>query len=231
MPICNVCGRDFRADECPVCGTVPGTGPTTRPQFLPPVGATAQVGPRPMLGDIQIEGTVIQTSGPTQMPRPRDPWRWSCGFLAFLIFFPVAVTIGLFFFTLSLALRIVGFGSGGLGSMGSLFFYHLISGGQRRPEPIPVYHHVLETEAGRSLVRQEGDFRDGSIIVGNRVRLTCRSRRGALHIESGYNETLQAPLTRPRSPWQVMFWILMILIGSGLAYVWLVAPDLSTLGG
>ena len=213
MPACPLCRNSFEGDRCPVCGYV-AARQTARPRpqavLLPARRDSLRVESQRV-----VEGTVIQTHGPAHVPAPADPWRWFGALLLFIALLPVIVAVGMVVFAIRLAFWVLGFRNGRMGGrslLDELLIHHLLQTILRRPEQVPVYHHVVETDAGHVLVRQQGEFRDGRVFVGNRVRLTCRPRRGALVIEDGVNETLQATLSPDRSPWKAISVALVVVV-------------------
>jgi len=159
-----------------------------------------------------LAGTVIQTDGPSQAEGKRDFWRLASTALLVIIFSPLLVGVWAFLTAWRLALGIMGIRlGGGRGLLGEIVTFHLLGNAFRRPEPISVYHHVIDTGAGLVSARQEGEFQDGRIIVGHRVRLHGRHRGGTLVIEGGCNETLGTRLSHRVSPWKPGLVFLLLL--------------------
>ena len=144
-----------------------------------------------------------------------------------LALLPFLLIIWVVVLALRLMLSFIGLGGrGGRGLLGEIMAFHLMGSMFQRPEPVPVYHYIIQSSRGQVAVRQEGELAEGRLFVGNRVRLRGRVRGGSLHLESGHNETLETRLTMPRSPWRwVLPWALLLIVlaclfllaGAGLA--------------
>lgn len=176
------------------------------------------------------EGIVLQMAGPHLTEGRRDRWRAASVLLLLGLLLPLALAVWIALFVLRLALSLVGLRSGGgQGLFSEIIAFHLFGSAARRPERIPVYDFVLETADGLLQARQEGEFTEGRIFVGNRVRLDGRLRAGVLIIGGGENLTLGTSLALPVSPWRSVFLLLVLLVlGAGAAALaW--APALGSL--
>jgi hypothetical protein len=214
MHTCQTCGHVFAGSVCPLCGT---TVALTVPAVL-------------VAGDI-VEGTVVQSHGPAHMEVRADPWKWGCALLALAAFFPIIFLLWAFVLAIRLSFWVLGFGSGGRRGrslLDELLFFHLFGTLFRRPEPVAVYHHVVEEPTGHTMARQEGEFIDGRVFVGNRVRFRGRRRGGTMIVRDGYNETLNARLTLRRTPWRAVF-IALLLIAIAECAVFLGSTAISNL--
>lgn len=170
-----------------------------------------------LLGSVPGEGVVLQMAGPHLIEGRRDGWRAASLMLLFVLLLPIALGVWAVLFALRLVLSIVGLRSGGgQGLFSEIIAFHLFGNAARRPDPIPVYDYVLQTGTGLQQARQEGEFAEGRIFVGNRVRLDGRLRSGVLMIDGGENLTLGTSLTRPVSPWRAVF-TLLALVACGAA--------------
>ena len=159
-----------------------------------------------------LEGTVIRIDGPGQAEGRRDWWRVCCTLLLVIALFPLFAGVWALLTAWRVALGIVGIRlGGGRGLLGDIVAFHLLGNAFRRPEPVSVYHHVIDTGAGLVSARQEGEFQDGRIVEGHRVRLRGRRRGGTLVIEEGSNETLGTRLSFPASPWRPALALLLLL--------------------
>lgn len=167
----------------------------------------------------QISGTVTRTEGPFFQDHQTDNWRSACTALLVIALGPLILIIFIFSFALKIALAILGFRNSGHGRslIDEIFTFHLISAIFRRPEKCPVYMHVLQTENEAIGVRQIGEFTDGRIFVGDRVRLIGRWKGGSFIMGSGgVNETLGMELNFPDSPWKKIFFVVLF----GAVVVW-----------
>lgn len=155
-----------------------------------------------------IVGTVVETRGPVHAEPPIDLWRWgtgACIVIAVLPLWLVLSTLRIIFSVLLLA----------LGQRRRRRSRHTLDGAVafhlgrllgRRPRPLHVYHHVVETERGRyDSVRQAGEFRDGRVFLGHRVRFSGRRRGGVLHVSDGWDYTVSCSLRPASSPWRRRF--------------------------
>jgi hypothetical protein len=170
---------------------------------------------------------VVQVQGPSQMQRPPNLWKGATLFLLFTALLPVflcllVIRIG-FWISFGLTSRHAGRRGD---SAFSYFMHHRIAETfAPRHEPIPVYHYVIETPAKERIsARQEGEFIDGRIEAGHQVTLRGKRRGGTLIISGGTNDTVKTTLTPPRDTWQVMFIIMLVLLGGLIA----IAATMST---
>jgi len=235
---CQVCGHRFDGLEaaCPLC-RVPAPGAEVSPldagaRDLEGVvrGADRPV-PRavaPLRGRLAgpgLQGTVLQTHGPTMVPGSRDGWRLGSTVLLATALLPLLLSVLALLTAARLALGIAGLRlGGGRGLLGEIMTFHLLGNAFQRPEPLPIYDHVVDTGSGLVSARQEGEFQDGRIFVGNRVRLHGNDRNGALVIEEGFNESLGTQLSFRPSPWRPAFFLLVLLIAGGLVALTTMAP-------
>lgn len=234
MPNCAVCRSSFHSGSCPVCSTE--AAHRVSPLALRAPSRTARrrmpaIDGHPMrplvrASDGLVEGAIIQTHGPTTMPARRDLWRSACVVFVILLLLPVGVAVCALAIAVQLALRILlGFGrTGGHRSfLDDIIFFRGLEGLTRRPDPVPVYRHVVETELGQRSVRQEGEFIDGHAFVGHRVRFEGVFRQGTLVVHRGYNETLGVPLNFRPNSWRAMFAALLALVAIEYAVLFLAA--------
>lgn len=217
MPVCVRCRHAYAGRTCPACG-----GAASGPPVLAARGGAAHLAaarmhaPAPVAhgahvvpgraGADEVAGVVLQTHGPTNMPAPTDIWRLGCILLGIVIAIPIVALLWLPVLAIRLAIGLVfGFGRGrGRSLLDEIVFFRGIELLTRRPDPVPVYRHVVDTDRGQRSVRQEGEFIDGHPFVGHRVQFEGRLRGGTLVVERGYNETLQTPLGLRPTPWRGM---------------------------
>lgn len=244
MPICATCRSAFAGRSCPACAAplVRSMVPTPRLRAGRPsalVAADAGVLARERRrasgwgGNGTVAGVVVQTHGPTNMPAPADPWRMGCIALGILLLFPIAAALWLVVLAIRLVVGLIfGFGrsGGGRSLLDEIIFFRGMEMLTRRPDPVPVYRHVVDTDDGQRSVRQEGEFVDGHPFVGHRVRFDGRFRGGTLVVERAYNETLQAPLTLRGTPWRALLAALLALVAIEYATLFLVFGDAIGMG-
>ncbi|MDP8223905.1 MAG: hypothetical protein P9L99_11135 [Candidatus Lernaella stagnicola] len=236
MPMCRICGHEVQAGRpCPICGSHSASGSDRgvdrgdtvheRPVKRRPT-PTAE-SPTP---DFSVEeededtgkwsnllvGDVVETKGPHNAS-PSFNW-WKLGTILLLIIFlgPVILTLALVLFSLKLALMILGISRGARGRswLDEILIFHVIGSAFRKPEPVPVYSHIVKRDnpPGLVLAKQMGEFVDGQICQSNHVRLRGRSRRGTFWIDSGsYNETLDVTLNLESNPWRTAFFVTVVL--------------------
>ncbi len=240
---CQVCGHPFSSppgDPCPLCLSDPsmaeGDASLTRVECLgrdaslEHGSAHARGAPPearrdlPLDADV-VEGKVLRTYGPSQAEGRRDWWRLGSTLLLAGALFPLFLGFWAVLLAWRLALGMVGLRmGGGRGLFGEIVAFHLVGNALRTPDPVPVYDHVVDTGAGLVQVRQEGEFQEGRIFVGNRVRLRGRRRGGAFVVVEGFNETLGTRLSFRESPWRAVFVLLFLLLAGGLAVLVALAP-------
>jgi hypothetical protein len=153
-------------------------------------------------------------------------WRLATLMLAAVTMCPIVMVALFFAMSIRLAFTLMGYGGGGGGGglLHLLLLRDLLPGGGER-EKIPVYSYVVQDGHRRVSVRQEGDFRDGTIEVGDEVRLFGRERGNTLLVASGENLTTSAQLTFPANLWKGAFVVIFCvaavgwfaLLSSGLA--------------
>jgi hypothetical protein len=240
---CSACGQLFSGsvgEPCPYCIHLPEAV-----RYPVPAARDVEAGPEPHRvperesrgrgdrlpanpgpgGRNQIEGTVLQTFGPSQAQGRRDAWRLGSTLLLLVALCPVVLGFWAIALAWRLVLRIAGLrGGGGRGLFSEIVAFHLVGNALRTPEPIPVYDHVVDTGTGLVQARQEGEFQEGRILAGSRVRLQGRLRGGTLVIEEGFNETLGTQLSFRPSPWRVVFALLFLLVVTELAFLAAYAP-------
>ena len=222
MPNCSVCGTWFAQGQCPLCWPAVWSARPAQTALTRGIPvSTALALPTPYLGDDVVEGTVIQSSGPTHMGSSANWWKLGSGLLGFIALSPL-VLVGI---ALRMVLSFVGLRrAGGRGLLDEIFIFHGLGRILQRPEPTPVYHHVVETNDQRHhLVQQRGEFVDSRVLVGHRVRLEGRRVRGTLLVTRGVNLTLGAMLSPPGNPWRAGFFGLLVLLSieAVLAASWL----------
>lgn len=240
---CQSCGHPISGmsgERCPICLSLPGPV-GANPSVMPALSVDAERSvnaPRCDVGIVRrgapigpaevnvIEGTVLQTYGPSQAEGRRDWWRLGATLLLIGALLPVFVGLWAVLFTWRLVLGMVGLRiGGGRGLFGEIVAFHLVGNALRTPDPVPVYDHIVDTGAGLVQVRQEGEFQDGRIFVGNQVRLHGRRRGGALVILEGFNHTLGTSLSFRASPWRPAFVLLFLLLAGGFAVLVALAPN------
>ena len=153
---------------------------------------------------------------PGQMKEPAG-WRIATLLLACTMLCPVAMFLAVLSVSLRLAFGILGTGEGGGGGGGLLHFLllkDLLPGGEHAK--IPVYNYVVQEGTQRISVRQEDDFVDGTIEVGDEVRLSGHLRGNTLVVRSGLNLTNGSHLTKRRNLWKGAFVTLLGLLLLGL---------------
>ena len=196
-------GRRLSVERAPAVAASPGAA-----LRRPVRAASAAAAP-------EIAGTVLQIHGPSTMEGRRDWWRLGATLLLALSLMPFFLGLWIFLTSVRIALAIAGlrFG-GGRGLFGEILTFHILGNALRRPEALPVYDYVVDTGAELVAARQEGEFQEGRIFVGNRVQLRGRRRNGALVIEEGSNESLSTSLTFRPSPWRPAFVLLLGLVAA-----------------
>lgn len=234
---CSLCGIPARAEAlvCGLCGTML-TGRSDEWAIVPmPAGEAAPADTEEVLLPVPVEqrgvvapqrwgsgvvaGTIVRTEEPRSMEGRRDRWALGCVLLMILAMLPFAVVawfLATAFHVLMWIFGAIGLGVGaGGGLVAGLVLHYALERVLLRPEPVPVFHHVVEREdGGQELVRQEGDFEDGRVFVGNRVRFRGHRRNGTFVVDGGVNETLGAMLTRRRSGWRPAFLLLAMVVGT-----------------
>jgi hypothetical protein len=226
MPTCSSCQTQFTQGSCPLCWPVEWRSRPGQTALVPPSTRQVVVSSAPHTGDEVVEGTVIQSSGPSHASPTMNGWKLASGLVGFIALSPLVVA-GV---ALRLVLSIVGLHrSGGRSLLDELFMFHGMGRFMQRPEPVAVYHHVVETNDRRQhLVQQRGEFTDGRVLVGHRVRFEGRRVRGTLLLARGVNVTLGASLSQPGNPWRAAFFVLLVLVA---VEVFLAAPWLGGLKG
>lgn len=231
MPTCSLCRNVYTGARCPVCGQQAGSdGPQRVPsgRVPSPPAVPAEAAPMPIVAAAPVgraqgdlEGIVIRTHGPQQMKAPISPAKVCFGLLLCLALAPILFFLWLFKLSFRIAFGILGFGGRGSGRSLSdeIFMFHIAGTLFRRSEPIPVYQHVVETPGRLVSARQEGEFSDGRIFPGHRVRLNGRWRNGTLVIDSGQNLTLGTDLCLRRPAWGVLVGILLAVIILGTLFL------------
>lgn len=165
-------------------------------------------------GGETIRGTIVRTDEARMVDGRRDGWAVGCVLAIVAGLVPVAIALWFVVMSLHLLLWVFGLGmvslGGGCGLIASLLLHHILERALRRPEPMPVYHHVVEVEGHgqQKLVRQDGEFAVGKVYNGNQVRLHGRERGGVFVVTGGYNESLQVPLRCRQSGWRLVFVVL-----------------------
>lgn len=253
MPTCGICRFSFRGERCPVCGTTArrlapaaGTAPEPRapdeslsvdlvtgppaPRARPPAARAVARYAEPAIPGNSLAGVVVQMHA-SQQPAPRNGWKDAAIILVAVAILPVWLALAVAILALRLVLAILGLGSlsrsGGRSLIADVLFFRLLDGRSRRDELAPVYHYVIETSQGQAAARQNGEFTDGRIFVGHRVRLSGERRAGVLHIRGGSNETLGTRLTPPSNPWRMAFVMLAVAVA---AECWFLASFAGPLG-
>lgn len=175
----------------------------------------------------EIQGTIVESRGPFRVEAPPDPWKWTTAACVFTMVMPVwiAVTIlkGVFRLTLAmLGIRRFGRRSGLLEhSLRSV----VIRPFRAYPQPLLVYDHVVETERGAyESVRQFGEFKQGRLFPGHRVRMWGWRVGGALRVRTAEDETVGTRLTLRGSPWLIpslvsattLSLLILVALASGL---------------
>lgn len=217
MTTCTLCGLRFSITRCPRCGTPAAASPDAAPPTpgtpAPPAQAPLAAVPTDrgamngLLGT-SIEGVVRQAHGPSPGPPRQNPWKAATLILAGVGLLPVLLVLlvlRLAFHVAFLILFRASLARGGRSLGGDLFSAALVRLFQPSAEPVQVYAYVIECGGGLLNARQEGDFLDGRIYAGHRVRLRGPSRGGTLLVRSGENLTLGTRLTLPRNPWTAAF--------------------------
>lgn len=218
MPICTLCGTVFDIGiACPLCGRPVDDAEDAAPDVVrePGWGLAAPVQALAAAPThAEMAGTVSQTVGP--LPMSPEPSGWKAGSLVLLVIGlgPLVILFAVIRLSLKLAFSIMGFsGRGGRSWLDEIFLFHGSSVFFRRSEPVPVYHHVVETEMGLIGVRQEGELVDGRIFPGHRVRFRGAFRNGTYVMASGsYNETLDTELNFRVPAWRTTFLILLVFV-------------------
>jgi len=159
----------------------------------------------------QVAGIVRQLDGPLQVPKRPEPWKWASALMLFFAALPFLIVLWTLSIGLKLGLHFIGLRGGGEGILRVLLLHQLLDTLLRRPEPTPVYHYVIDSDDQLVSARQEGEFQDGRVFVGNQVGLLGCDRNGTLVIHSGFNETLGTALTLERRPWRGICLLLMVV--------------------
>lgn len=175
-----------------------------------------------------VVGTVIDTRGPSFM-RPRiNLWKGASYTLLLLALGPLFFVVWAAMLAFRILLMMMGFKglASHRGLLEGLIFHHLLGRMGRQGDQVPVYHHRLEQyddSAGSVLVRQEGEFRDGCILVGNTVQVRGPRKGGTIQLRGGYNESLGAHLSLPFNPWKPAAFVLflMVLVEYLMAAAWM----------
>jgi hypothetical protein len=208
---CDLCSTRFGGSRCPMCGTsreteLAETGSTESLELVR-TQSVSRVVPN------EVHGVVVQTKGPAASPPSPNYWRRITILVAVLFLLPIVLFLWLVVSAVKTAFFVCGLSRGGRGGKSlwdELVMFHLFGAMMRPKEPIPVYHHVVQGASGRCLVRQEGEFREGCIFVGNTVRLNCASRGSSRLVRHGYNETLSAHIAGRSNPWKTAFFVVLI---------------------
>lgn len=178
-----------------------------------------------------VEGVVIASQGPSHIPGSRNPWKLMSALLATLAFLPLVLALWACALTVRLALAFLGLGWLGGGRDGrslidEIILFHLFGAAARPSEPVPVYDYIIDTGTGHRAARQEGEFVDGRIFVGNSVRLEGASRGGTLLIREGWNDTYGTRLTRPRDGWPMVALLLGVLLAAECGFALTRSPSI-----
>ena len=233
---CTHCSAPLAGERCSLCGRPhspahtrglerAGRGKLRRVRrgealVAAPVASSAQLSaphlrrcPRRGL----VEGIVVESRGPVPMSPRFNLWKAVTLLL-------LALALGPFFLSLwalvfSLRVTLWALGPRGLmrdpGLMEGMLIHQLLGCVVRARPAVPVYHHRLERpDVSRELVlvRQEGEFLDGCIMVGNTVRLFGARRGGTLLVRGGFNLTLGSRLTLRRNPWRLAAAAVLLLL-------------------
>ncbi len=164
-----------------------------------------------------VVGTVIDTRGPSHM-RPRiNGWKGISYVLLLMALGPLFLVVWAAMFAFRILLMMMGFKglASHRGLLEGLLFHHLLGRLGRPGDQVPVYHHRLELhdETGSTvLVRQEGEFRDGCILVGNTLQVRGPRKGGTIQLRGGFNESLGARLSMPINPWKPAAFILFLVV-------------------
>jgi hypothetical protein len=163
-----------------------------------------------------VEGAVVQTHGPSQMRTPRSGWTIGSALLIVAALLPIGLVFWFVAFAFGLLLALIGFGrrAGGRGLFTEILVFQWVRVLFDRPEPTPVYHHVVRTADALVSVRQEGEFAGSRIILGHRVRLRGQRRGGTLVVRDGQDLTLDAELVRAPNVWRAVFVGLVVVVAA-----------------
>lgn len=220
MATCQVCRQPVDGDVCGVCGASAARAGALVPTSGAPIPEVAAPAVRsvPRAQGGEVMGTVVQSEGPIQTEARWNIWKAGCTLLVVAGLLPVVLAVALILVALKVAFWLISGARGGDRSLfDELLAHHMLGRALRRSDPVPVYHHVLETEEGTVSARQEGEFRDGRIFTGNRVTLYGRRARGVLLIDGGFNHTLGTALTPPGVRWKPIFFVLLALVAAEYA--------------
>ncbi len=236
MPTCEMCGHNAEGGRCSVCGHSsraprhPRTSGAAPSEAAGPLATTAGPGAgtarverppvlvaiaSPVVRSNEVVGMVVHTDGPIPTPVPFDPWKVGSAVLLAVGLLPIVLLFWTLVISLKIALRIMGYGrnsSGGRSFLDEIVYFNIIRRMTERGEPVPVYHHILETTEARVGVKQMGEFVDGRIFLNHRVRLRVRRRGGVFYIQGGFDETIHQPLSLPRQLWSFAFITLLLLV-------------------
>ena len=232
MPVCSVCFANFSGERCPRCGTLTNfpaqtfdspvpvviepavqSSPVVRPES-PTVMAT------PVINANTVEGVVVQVQGPVMTEPPGNGWKSLSLIMLMIGLLPIMI----FWWIISFCFKLVfgmmfGYRGSHNGSLlDELLIHHGLTNLFRKPDPIPVYHLVVETSDGNhEAVRQDGDvgFR---IFPGNHVRVTGNRRQGVLIADQIENRSLGISLSKPANGWKLFAFLLM----AGLVFEFLI---------
>ena len=180
--ICQVCGHRSPAstDHCVLCHApaavaqiVPVRGEPLRAStsevgrpMTEPLAGLAQAAPvAAMASQTELEGTVLQVYGPSNIDGTRDWWRLGSTLLLVASLLPFFVGLWVLLAVARLALGILGLGmGGGRGLFSEILTFHLLGTALQRPDPVPAYDYVLDSGGQLVSVRQEGEFQESRNI-------------------------------------------------------------------
>lgn len=173
MPTCVSCRTEYTQGPCPLCWPAEWSSRPRQTALVPPAMRPVVGYLAPFMGDGGLEGTVIQSSGPAHARPSLNGWKLASGLLGFIALSPL-VLAGI---ALRLALSIVGLRrSGGRSLLDEILLFHGMGRFMQRPEPVPVYHHVVETDDRRQHLAQQ---RGSSWMAGCLSGIGFVSKAGA----------------------------------------------------
>jgi hypothetical protein len=163
------------------------------------------------VGMVELQGTIVESRGPFRVEPPPDLWRWGTVACVLLLVVPIVVAVAAFRLGWRLVRYIVFRRPRGraaarprqAGWLTRWWTSVTIRPFRGHPPMLHLYDHIVETDDGTyQAVRQHGEFRQGRLFPGHRVRLWGHRSGGALSVRSAFDETTRVRLTRRPSPWR-----------------------------
>lgn len=237
-PVCSSCGNRLHGAVCPFCGPLLSSAttaspsraawpalrdartpaPAPAPHTLEPYSVRPIRLPSPLDGELlshddELAGAVVQAAPVAQIETPRNLWRDFSLLLVALCMLPALSIAWLSLLALQIALWLLGMPH----LLGFLAWFTPRWPQRAAPAvaPTPVYDYVIQCGTRYRAARQIGEFGEGRIFAGDRVRLRGTLRGNVLIIESGTNETTGAHLAFPPNPWKIAAGFLTALLAAG----------------